>query len=217
MSQPGGILRNNPGNLKANLTDKWQGLATPSSDNAFFVFDSAVYGIRAMARTLIAYQDHHDCKTVTDFITRYSPPSENDTASYIGFVSHYMEITPTAQIDVHQYAYMRPMIEAMIQQENGAVWSKYYTSDVIDKALVLAGVEPPQQSLITSGQVVGGTIAATATIAPTILDQLHQAQTQIQPIVGASHIFQYLFAALALAGIGYTIYSKYKERKKGIS
>lgn len=232
---PRGIRENNPGNLKYNATDKWQGLAIVPTDGIFFVFKDAVYGMRALARTLIAYQDKNGCKTVTDFINRWAPPIENVTASYVDFVAHYMEITPVTEINVHLYSYIRPMIEAIIQQENGAVWSKYFTSDQLDKALVLAGVEPPKKPLMASGQIIGGTIAAVATatpaivntihpaitavqpVTPVIIDGLHQAQTTLLPLIGTLPVFGYVSAALALIGIGYSMFEKYKERQKGIS
>lgn len=227
-AQPRGIRNNNPLNLKYNTTDKWQGLADNPSDGTFFVFKTPADGIRAGAITLIAYQDRHDCHTLDDlknadgtvspgFIPRWAPPTENNTAAYISGLSNYMKITAKAAIDVHQYESMRPMIEGMIQQENGGAWSDYYTSDILDKGLLMAGVQKPTQTLATSPQIVGGTIAAAATVAPSIMDYLHQAQAAIQPYIGTGNTFKYLFAALALAGIGYSIYAKWQERKRGIS
>ena len=53
---PRGIRNNNPGNIRRN-GDPWQGLAKEQNDREFFTFKSAVYGIRALARLLITYQD----------------------------------------------------------------------------------------------------------------------------------------------------------------
>lgn len=214
---PRGIKNFNPLNLKYNSTDKWQGLAANPTDGTFFVFTDATYGIRAGARTLIAYQDKQDCKTVTDFITRWAPPSENATASYIDFVANYMEVTATAPINVHEYNYTRPMIEAMIQRENGAIWSSYYTSDILDKALVLAGVQPVKKSLVTAPQIIGGTVAAVATVAPSIIDQIHQLHDILLPYASANPLVNTICTAIALAGVGYGMWNKYSERNKGIS
>jgi hypothetical protein len=214
---PRGINNANPGNLRYNTTDKWQGLATPPSDGTFFVFVSATYGIRAMARNLISFQDKENCKTVTDFITRWAPPSENNTASYIDFVANYMEVTATTPINVHEYNYIRPMIEAMIQRENGAIWSSYYTSDILDKALVLAGVEPVKKSLVTAPQIIGGTVAAVATISPSILDQINQMHNILLPYASSMPIIHTVCTFLALAAVGYSMYAKYNERQNGIS
>lgn len=218
MPYPRGIDNNNPLNLKFNATDKWQGLADNPSDGTFFVFKDATYGIRAAARTLIAYQDSHGCKTIADFITRWAPPSDNNpTTEYVNFVANYLELAPITEINVHEYSFLRPMIEAMIQQENGQSWNKFYTSAVLDKALLLAGVEPPKKSLIASPQIIGGTVAVAATAAPTIMDIVTQTQSAIQPLTFYGHIFQYVFLGVALLGIGVTMWAKYKEHQRGIS
>jgi seryl-tRNA synthetase len=58
---PRGIRNNNPGNIRRN-GDPWQGLAERQGDVEFFTFKTIpIYGIRALARTLIAYQDKHGC------------------------------------------------------------------------------------------------------------------------------------------------------------
>lgn len=213
-----GISRCNPLNLKYDPAIKWQGLAVPPNEGVFFVFDTAIYGIRAGARTIIAYQDKHGCKTVTDFITRWAPPSDsNPTAAYIAFVASFMEVTPTTEINVHEYATLLPMIQAMIQQENGAIWSKYYTQDILDKALMLAGIEPDKKPLATTGQIVGGTVAAVAVVAPSIADQINQMHSLLAPYASTMPIVHIVCTALALAAVGYSMWAKYSERAKGIS
>lgn len=215
--QPLGIRNNNPGNLKFSALDKWQGLAEPATDGTFFIFKDAIYGIRALARTLIAYQDKHGAKVVSDFITRWAHPSENDTALYVASVVLHMKVAPTAEIDVHQYVFMRPFVEAIIQHENGGTWSDYYSTDQIDKAIVLAGVEPVKKALISTGQIAGGAVAAIAVVTPAIIDQLQQIHNLLQPYASANPIINAVCSALAVTGILYSMWSKYRERQKGIS
>lgn len=216
-AEPRGIRNNNPGNLKFNAYDKWQGLATPPSDGEFFIFANPTYGIRAAARTLIVYQDKHGCKTIADFIGRWAPDSENDTDAYVAAVAGHMAVSAVAAIDVHQYGYMRSMVEAIIEQENGGAWTKYYTSDQLDKALTLAGVEGPKPSLAATGQMVGGAVAVGGTFMTFILAQLQQIKDTLEPFTGTAGMLQYASVAITLAGIGLSIWTKYKERKKGIS
>ena len=222
---PRGIRNNNPGNLKYTATDKWQGLANPPSDGTFFVFQDPVYGIRAMARTLIAYQDKDGCHTLGDvkkadgtiqkgFISRYS---DTDVASYISSVAAYMQITPSAIIDVHHYSTLRPMIEAQIQVENGGSWDKYYSSDQLDKALTLAGVEDEKKPLATSPAIVAGTVAAVATVAPTVLDQINQMHSLLLPYASSMPVVHTVCTVLALAAVGYSLWVKYSERQRGVS
>src|SRR3990167_2174428 len=84
-SVPRGIRNHNPGNLRRSK-DPWQGLATSQTDPNFFQFKSAVWGIRALARTLITYQDKYRLSNVHDIILRWAPPMENNTGAYINAV-----------------------------------------------------------------------------------------------------------------------------------
>ena len=65
---PRGIRNNNPGNLRQG--DDWQGLADPQIDKEFCVFQSSLWGIRALARVLLNYQRKHQLHTVTQIISR---------------------------------------------------------------------------------------------------------------------------------------------------
>ena len=59
LRQPRGIRNNNPGNIRHGAN--WQGL-NPNGrniDSAFCVFESPVFGIRALAKVLINYKKIH--------------------------------------------------------------------------------------------------------------------------------------------------------------
>lgn len=209
-----GIRNNNPGNLRKNDQDKWQGLSAEQDDPSFFTFDSAVYGIRALARTLLAYQDRNECTDIFDFIGRWAPPIENDTTAYRKACSDYVGVGITEPLDLHQYKYLRALTEAIIQHENGAPWKTWYTEAEMVKAMVLSGVEPPKRSFMASPQVIGSTVAAAATAAGPVVQQV---QAQLQPLTDYSEIIKHVFVAAALLGVLITVISKYNERKKGIS
>jgi len=83
--QTRGVRNHNPGNIRRS-SDPWQGLAAEQTDPAFFQFISAAYGIRALVKTLITYQDKHGLQTVAEIISRWAPSSENNTGSYISAV-----------------------------------------------------------------------------------------------------------------------------------
>ena len=84
-SSTSGIRNNNPGNIRRS-DDKWQGLAEVQSDSQFFVFTTPVYGVRAIARLLINYQDKYGLRTIHDIISKWAPPVENKTDAYIASV-----------------------------------------------------------------------------------------------------------------------------------
>lgn len=211
---PRGIRNNNPGNIIRTGKDTWQGLSKKQIDPKFCSFDDAIYGIRALARLLIRYQDAHDCSTVKDFITRFAPQTENNTSAYINAVCKYLGVEKGEHIDTHSYKMLRGMCEAIIQHENGKPWKAWYTEAQMVKAMVLAGVEPEKRSLATSKTVVGSSIAATAAIAAPIVQDV---QEQIMPFTDYSTWLKYIFVGLTLLGAGLALWAKINERKKGIS
>jgi hypothetical protein len=102
--QPIGIRNNNPLNIRVGK-DKWKGQVLPqraiaeseqlvtegkvgkSGEGAVFCqFQSMEYGIRAAFCLLRTYARKYRLYSVRDIITRWAPPSENDTASYIRHV-----------------------------------------------------------------------------------------------------------------------------------
>lgn len=140
---PRGIRNYNPGNIERNAT-RWRGMAhDQSGDPRFVVFSHPAWGIRAIARTLITYQDKHGLRTVRGIIQRWAPSSENDTAAYVESVSARLGVTPDASIDVYEYATMRALVEAIVRHENGAgplPEQAWYGESLLTDGLSLAGV-----------------------------------------------------------------------------
>ena len=68
--------------------------------NGFVVFSSAVYGLRAvMVLVLIGnYIARGGTNTLYKIITRYAPPSENDTDAYVTNVSFWSGIDPNSYV-----------------------------------------------------------------------------------------------------------------------
>ena len=81
-------MNNNPLNIRAGKS-KWLGQVLPqrgSGEGAFCHFESMEYGIRAAFYLLRTYATKYRLNCVKDIITRWAPPSENDTQSYIRHV-----------------------------------------------------------------------------------------------------------------------------------
>lgn len=128
-----GIRNNNPGNIR--LTDiEWRGEvpATLKNDTEFEEFISPLFGVRAMARILKkgagAGRD-----TVRKIITRWAPPSENDTAAYIRSVSRRVELAPDAPINFDEK--LPDLLDAIIVHENG---SNPYADQLLFEAIAAA-------------------------------------------------------------------------------
>lgn len=215
-STPRGIRNNNPGNIRRN-SDPWQGLAVPQADRDFFTFKSAIYGIRALARTLIAYQDEHDLRTIRQIISRWAPASENDTGAYINAVAKSAGFDADRPLDMHRFDHLKPLTEAIIQHENG---QQPYTNAEITKALVLAGVEPATQSLQKTRTVKGGQAATAATAGLGVVEAVQQtldpARDALIGIAPYLETAKWLLLAVTLIGIGVMLWARIDDRRKGL-
>jgi hypothetical protein len=219
VSQPRGIRNHNPGNIDHHPTNKWQGLADPPVEQGvarprFARFTAPEWGIRAIARLLIAYQDKHDINTVRGILTRWAPAIENDTGAYIASVSRAIGVAPDAPINVYEYATMRPLVEAIIKHENGV---QPYPPAVIDEGLRRAGVVPPAavaaRKTALSAEGVGAGTAGLGT-AGTVITQTAQQMQLTSPEGGGSMIMQAVCALLMLVGVGLVVYGLIRQARE---
>lgn len=151
MKTPRGIRNNNPGNLDKGAP--WQGLVNNSSEPRFCTFKDPVWGIRALAVTLITYHDKRRAKdgssidTIREVIERWAPPHENNTLAYVNEVSKAVGVAPDMIIDLHDYETLRPLVEAIIRHENGRgplkTPNSWYTPELIEEGLRRAGIVKP--------------------------------------------------------------------------
>lgn len=222
--QPRGVRNNNPGNIKFNPANKWQGRATWAErtpeqrlERTFEVFKSPEWGVRAMARLLINYYDHHGCDTILKIIARWAPSSENDTAAYALGVARTMSTDPSAHLDLHDYDVLRLLVLAIIRHENGL---QPYSDAVIDKGLVLAGVAKPLKPLTKSKTIAGGTLAATSTAASTALEvaeSIDSARLALAPAAETLDWIRYLLVGLTLLGVGLVIYARVQDNVRRVA
>lgn len=214
--KPRGIRNNNPGNLR-RTSDPWQGLTAEQRDKDFFTFNSSVYGIRALARVLISYQDKFGIDTIDGIISRWAPGAENDTAAYIQAVARRTGFGSLQSLNMHSFVHLKPIVDAIIWHENGM---QPYTEAEIVKALVLAGVEPQAQSLQKTRTVKGGQAATAATAGMGALEAVQQtidpardALLGIAPYIDAA---KWALLAVTLIGIGVMLWARIDDRRKGL-
>lgn len=151
-STPRGIRNFNPGNIRHAKGVRWQGQAATQTDNEFVQFTDPRWGIRAIARVLITYQDKRRAAdgsridTVREIIERWAPPNENNTEAYVVSVARVLKIGPDDEtIDVYDYTTMRTLVMAIVRHENGTgslPGGQWYGDNVIKEGLALAGVVP---------------------------------------------------------------------------
>lgn len=113
-----GYRNNNPLNMRHD-SDRWQGEIVPSQDGAFKQFETMAWGYRAAFKLLHNYQKNTGCRILSDFINRWAPPSENNTAAYIATVAKRAGLSDVSQIDTLNGDTMRAMVSAMSYVENG--------------------------------------------------------------------------------------------------
>ena len=118
MKTPRGIRNCNPGNIRVTK-DKWQGLRSVQTDKEFFQFTEMKWGYRALIRTLQNYRRIHGCYTITDFITRWAPSSENNTLAYIKSVCFQLGVPSVYVPDVDDRDTMCALAAAISKHENG--------------------------------------------------------------------------------------------------
>lgn len=225
MTTPRGLRNNNPGNLRWG--DKWQGLVTPfeRTDTAFCQFVDPSWGIRALARVLIAYQDKHNLRTVRAIIARWAPPVENDTSAYMLAVSKQTGFGPDEPLDLQRYEAMRPLLEAIIRHECGRGPLKtpntWYSNEVIDTALVRAGI-PLLAKTIAKVPVTKETVGASATatvgfaqlaeVAPAVMAALDKSEGHLT----SGSMVRIALGVLTIAGAAYIAWSQVGKYKSGV-
>lgn len=136
MSELRGIRNNNPGNIDKG--QPWVGLSETQTDPRFCTFVSPEYGIRAIHIILQSYQRKYKIDTISGIISRWAPPSENNTEAYIKHVSDLVDVDPMARINVFEPATAYGLVCGIIAHENAGY---KYEDRVVWEGLKLAGVK----------------------------------------------------------------------------
>jgi len=111
-----GIRNNNPGNLRINKSNNWQGKIN-SSDKEFEQFINIAFGLRALMITLRTYQNKHGLRTIRQIINRWAPGSENNTNKYIDAVAGSMSLSPNAELDLSSKSILVQLAKAIVKHE----------------------------------------------------------------------------------------------------
>lgn len=128
-----GIRNNNPGNIRYNDANNWQG-QTGKDDKGFVIFSDSKYGIRAIGKVIDSYK-RRGLLSIRDIISTWAPSSENNTEAYVESVVKKMNV-PT-----HHYQPARDdgdypsLVKAIITHENGV---NPYSDETIKSALAMA-------------------------------------------------------------------------------
>lgn len=111
-----GMRNNNPGNIR-HSSDKFQG-EVESTDKSFKKFKSMIYGYRALIKILQNYETKYGCNTIRKIINRWAPNNENNTDSYVKYVSENSGYGPDEVIDMHNKEVAIKITRAISNEEN---------------------------------------------------------------------------------------------------
>lgn len=130
---PIGLRNNNPGNLRPG--DNWQGMI--GENGGFIQFQDISWGIRAMGIDLTT-KIKNGYNTIEKIITRWAPPSENDTHAYINAVVDYTGLSATRVLTADSTT-LRRLIRAIMNVELGTNYSAMITDADINEGMAKMG------------------------------------------------------------------------------
>lgn len=129
-----GFDLNNPMDLEINPHFRWNGEIRPTADpvKVLCQFVNVVDGLRAGALDLYNQQALHGLMTWREIITKYAPPSENDTEAYLAKVCDFTGVGPDDRIYLADPSFLAKAVAAVIIQEQG---TNPYVSGQIEMAI----------------------------------------------------------------------------------
>ena len=230
--QPKGIRRNNPGNLEWG--SPWQGLANKADWPAdrFAAFIDPAYGIRAIAMTLITYQDKRKAKdgskidSIREVIERWAPSSDNNNVpAYAKSVAALLDgVGPDDEVvDMHNPVHLRALVEGIIRHENGRgplkTANSWYPDDVITEGLRRAGVvtKPSTSTTVTKAvpaAALGGVaVEQLAQVIPSVLSAMDEAKVDLS----SGNVIQMVMGGAMLALALTLAYNQYRQHRAGVA
>ena len=195
-----GVAGNNPGNIRSSD----YGMALPGAvgkrgkDGGFVMFDSIASGYRAANANLDNYA-RKGFTTPAQIISRWAPPSENDTATYIKQMSDWTGFDPNTPLP-NDPASRAKFLAAMTRKEHGKAYAPeqvqgWLTGDnagpddkaAYYKSAVFKTADFAKNDLLMSPEAIEGTVtqlakhyAATGNL--TAFDQVGRFDRNGQPL-----------------------------------
>ena len=133
----------NPGNLRPSSAYQWNGEV--GQNGGFVIFDSPEMGTRALTKNLYTSQETHGNNTVREIITRWAPPSENDTEAYVQKVSKEMGVTPDQDLGSlrDNPGTTKALVKSITKHEGGGLG--IYNDKHFEDGIALANGKPKSE------------------------------------------------------------------------
>src|SRR5512139_3216788 len=219
MTEPRGVISNNPLNIEYSPKTQWQGLDSPPSDGRFCRFVKPEWGLRAGIVILRNYQKR-GLTTLLQMISTWAPSNENEPRSYAASVAKVMGINAHDTVDMANKDLVVRMLKGMVRVEcgpppAGTANGDWLDDSVYEAAWSLANPISGSRTVRGSGAAVGAAVAGAVIEAATeILPQAADAATLITPLW--PEIARWVLIAIVIAGAGLALYSRLEARKAGI-
>lgn len=136
---PRPVRLNNPGDLKKSISNAWLGMSDVQPDPEFVAFMTPAYGFRALAKLLLTYYNVDGLRNLEQFVYRFAPPTENNSAAYLADASERTGLKPTDRVNIGSYKVMFGLCQAISIHEGG---NGYWTRANIDDGLAMLGITP---------------------------------------------------------------------------
>lgn len=112
-------LRNcNPLNIRRVAGTTWKGQRAEQTDHGFVQFRTIEWGLRAAFVLLRTYSTKYRANCVRDIVTRWAPPTENDTERYIRNVCLWTGFGGLQRLTESDWP---TLVRAMARQECGVL------------------------------------------------------------------------------------------------
>ena len=122
------IAKNNIFNIRAGQA-QWIGMT--GTRRGFVEFKTREYGIRAWLVLMRNYRRRYGCVTIRQIVTRFAPPTENQTKQYIRFCSEGLMLdADCALTSLMDYAFLG---KYMARMETGTVVTANEILEVMNK------------------------------------------------------------------------------------
>ena len=133
-------------------------LGESGEDSGFISFEDPMYGVRAADRVLTTYGTNRGINTIRGLINRFAPPSENDTSSYVNYISGQLGIDPDAEVDLSDPEMRARILSPMAMMESRSEYSPGQITGMIEQANLRQGdsgqtqFPTPRPNIVASAQ-----------------------------------------------------------------
>lgn len=135
---PRGVRNNNPGNIKYNPANDWDG-QTGSDADGFAIFSDPTYGLRAMFLTLQSYSGEISPFNIQLIGARWTSGDPSATlANWVNTVSSVSGYPSTQILDPNDATQMQNLVLGIVAAENGQPATMLYGGSLLVQAHQMA-------------------------------------------------------------------------------